>query len=71
MNKMMNAERNHGRESCGASRTMSPRSNDGSSPARSAEYPRNSEPRSASAMPTEPMSKYFHVASSERGLRWK
>jgi hypothetical protein len=34
----------------------------------SAAYATKSEPRSASAIPTDPIMRYFHAASSERAL---
>ncbi len=43
----------------------------GSASGRAAATARKKLPSSASAMPTEQISRYFQVASSERWWRWK
>ena len=57
-----------GFENPGALRTRSSNSSEGSPPAWTAAYPRKNEPRRASAIPTEPTIRYFHVASRDASI---
>src|ERR1051325_9697559 len=68
MNKSTNAACSHDGDNRGALSTSSSKSNVDSGVAFMEEYARKNDPSSARAMPTEPMSRYFQVASSERGL---
>ncbi len=68
MKSSTNAARSQGGDRCGASLTSWSKSNVDSSPALSDAYARKNEPSRASAMPTDPISRYFQVASSERAL---